>query len=119
MGFKLTTLVVVGTDDIGSHKSTYFTITTTTALLKKINFFSFIYDKCSCTQFYRHNISKRIQGKNEKMNEVCDCSLLKYPHLQRIRHTSSFHYAAADELVVPKHILCPVICASTEIGGEN
>jgi hypothetical protein len=30
-GFKLTTLVVIGTDCIGSYKSNYNTITTTTA----------------------------------------------------------------------------------------
>ena len=31
VGFKLTTLVVIGTDCIGSHKSNYHMITTTTA----------------------------------------------------------------------------------------
>jgi len=30
MGFKLTTLVVIGTDCIGSYKSNYHTFTTTT-----------------------------------------------------------------------------------------
>ena len=34
MGFELTTLVVIGTDFIGSHKSNYRTITTKTALRK-------------------------------------------------------------------------------------
>jgi len=30
-GFEITTLVMIGTDCIGSHKSSYLTITTTTA----------------------------------------------------------------------------------------
>ena len=49
-------LVVIDTDDIGSHKSNYNTTTTTTGLVKKDNFFlfkktsarvhNFIDDKC-------------------------------------------------------------------------
>jgi hypothetical protein len=35
-GFELTTLVVIGTDCIGSHKSNYHMITTTTAPALKV-----------------------------------------------------------------------------------
>jgi hypothetical protein len=36
-GFELKTLVVIGTDDIGSYKPNHHTITTTTALSTKFN----------------------------------------------------------------------------------
>ena len=79
-------------------------------------FFSYIYDKCSCTQFYRHNISKRSQVKNAKWMKFSDSSLST--HLQIIRHTGSLRDTAADEIVVLKGIICPVVCASIDIGGK-
>ena len=59
--FKLTTSVVIGTDCIGSYKSNYHTITTTTAprsVQDKIVYFQYLAKKCIS------NNNKFVQEKN-------------------------------------------------------
>ena len=57
MGFELTTLVVIGTDCIGSCKSNYHTITATTVVL--VSSISAIF------------ITRTTQNNNKQTNYVC------------------------------------------------
>jgi hypothetical protein len=55
-GFEFTTLVVIYTDCIGSCKSYYHTITTTTAPKYQISLIIILYSEISSDELYTHNL---------------------------------------------------------------
>ena len=68
-GFKHTTLVVIGTDCIGSYKSNYHTITTTTALWYLCNGNKMRTNIPHCRKSSQFKSKNRRKGKNNKKNK--------------------------------------------------
>jgi hypothetical protein len=74
-GFKLTTLVVIGTDCIGSYKSNYHTITTTTALQGYIFNPNFVNQN---TFFDNIIISEKNNALNDLKTNLAEMFIVSY-----------------------------------------
>ena len=78
-GFELTTLMVIGTDCIGSHKSNYHTSTSTTAPFSKCNQL-----ECCINKMKKENIIT-LSEQFQKFIENCGNKLIPLHTYKRVK----------------------------------